>query len=255
LNKTNKTKNTPADKARVLELLSENPGATKRDLAKKLGLKGSDRITLKRVLRELEADGAIAGRQKRGLTRRGELPDIAVIEVTGTDGDGELLARPLEWTSNEEPPLIYVTPPKEGGAPGAGARLLAHLEKRGESYEARIIRRLDSEAPSRILGVVRAHDSGFRLEPIDKKARTEYAIDKNDLGGAKNNELVATEPQAGRIAGFARVKVVDRIGSMDSPRTISLIAIHDHGIPTEFPKVVIDQAKAALPISGPRPPG
>ncbi len=247
-------KNTPApDKARVLELLSENPGATKRDLAKKLGLKGSDRIGLKRALRELEADGAIEGRQKRGLTKRGELPEIGIIEVTGVDEDGELLARPLDWTSNEEPPPIYVMPPRDGGAPGAGARLLAHLEKRGEAYEARVIRRLDTETPARILGVVRIHPSsngrsgGVRLEPIDKKARTEYAIDQRDLNDAKNNELVATEPQAGRIAGFARVKVVERIGSMDSPRTISLIAIHDHGIPTEFPSAVIEQAKAAQP--------
>jgi ribonuclease R len=250
LNKTKNSKHTPApDKARVLELLSENPGATKRDLAKKLGVKGSDRITLKRVLRELEADGVIDGRQKRGLTKRGELPDVGVIEVTGVDADGELLARPLAWESNDEPPVVYVTPPKDGGAPGAGARLLAQFEKRGDAYEARVIRRLDSEAPSRILGVVREQNAGgFRLEPIDKKARTEYALEKSDLNGAKHNELVATEPQAGRIAGFARVKVLERIGSMDSPRTISLIAIHDHGIPTEFPGAVIEQAKAALPI-------
>ena len=33
-----------------------------------------------------------------------------------------------------------------------------------------------------------------------------------------------------------------------SPRTISLIAIHAHGIPTEFPKAVIDEAKAAKPV-------
>ncbi len=200
------------------------------------------------MLKELEADGAIDGRQKRGLTLRGELPDITVIEVTGVDGDGELLARPLAWDSNEDPPTIYVMPPKDGGAPAPGARLLAKLEKRDTNYEARVIRRLDSETPSRILGVLREHPAGFRLEPIDKKARTEYALDKADLGGAKNNELVATEPQPGRIAGFARVKVVERIGSMDSPRTISLIAIHDHNIPTEFPKAVIEQAKAALPI-------
>jgi ribonuclease R len=68
------------------------------------------------------------------------------------------------------------------------------------------------------------------------------------LGGAKNNELVAAEPKPGRMAGFARVKVVERIGSMDSPKTISLIAIHDHGIPTEFPKSVIEEAKAAGPV-------
>ena len=249
MTKNTKLKNTPAlDKARVLELLATNPGANKRDLAKLLGLKGSDRITLKRVLRELEQDGAVEGSTKRGLTRRGELPDITVIEVAGTDADGEALARPLQWDSNEPPPTIYLLPPKEGGAPATGTRLLAKLEKQGEHYEARIIRKLESDAPSRVLGVLRESPQGFRLEPVDKKARTEYALEKADLGGAKHNELVATEPVPGRIAGFSRVRVVERIGSMDSPRTISLIAIHDHGIPTEFPAAVLAQAKAAQPV-------
>jgi ribonuclease R len=242
-------KTTPAlDKARVLELLAGNPGAGKRDLAKLLGLKGSDRIHLKRVLKELEQDGAVEGSKRRGLTRRGELPGITVVEVTGTDDDGEALARPLQWDSNDAPPVIYLIPPKDGGAPAPGARLLAKLDRHGDHYEARIIRKLDSEAPSRLLGVLREHPKGFRLEPVDKKARTEYALDKADLGGAKHNELVAAEPMPGRIAGFSRVRVVERIGSMDSPRTISLIAIHDHGIPTEFPAAVLDQARAAQPV-------
>ena len=62
LTQDKRPQNTPAlDKARVLELLAENPGATKRDLAQLLGLKGSDRILLKRMLKELEAEGAIDG--------------------------------------------------------------------------------------------------------------------------------------------------------------------------------------------------
>ncbi len=127
-------------------------------------------------------------------------------------------------------------PPKDGTAPGPGDRLLARLDKQGKSYEARIIRRLERETQTRLIGVLReAPSAGWRLVPIDKRARTEYALDKADLGGAKHNELVAAEPRPGRISGFARVKVVERIGSMDSPKTISLIAIHDHGIPTEFP--------------------
>ena len=107
-------------KARVLELLAANPGADKRELAKLLGLKGSDRIQLKRVLKELSADGVIKGRKRSGLTRAGELPAVAVIEVTGLDDDGEMLAAPLAWESNEKPPVIYLTPPKSGGAPGPG---------------------------------------------------------------------------------------------------------------------------------------
>jgi ribonuclease R len=35
---------------------------------------------------------------------------------------------------------------------------------------------------------------------------------------------------------------------MDSPRTISLIAIHAHGIPTVFPQTVLDEARAARPV-------
>jgi len=249
LKKDRKTTNTRAiDKARVLELLAENAGATKRDLAKLLGLKGSDRIALKRILKELEADGAIDGRKKTGFAKRGELPEVGLIEVTGNDDDGETLARPLAWESNEEPPLIYVIPPKDGGAPGPGDRLLARLEKHGEAYEARVIRKLEKERDTKLVGVLRESSNGWRLVPIDKKARTEYALDKADLAGAKHNELVAAEPRPGRIAGFSRVKVVERIGSMDSPKTISLIAIHDHGIPVEFPAAVIAEAEAAKPI-------
>ncbi|MBW8708029.1 MAG: ribonuclease R [Alphaproteobacteria bacterium] len=231
----------------MLELLAS--GANKRDLAKKLGLKGGGRIQLKRILKELQADGAIQGSPKRGFTKPGELPDVCLIEVTGIDADGETLAKPLEW-SGDVPPAIYLMPPKEGGAPMIGDRLLARMSKHGDSYEARIIRRLERETTTRLIGVLRdAPATGWRLVPINKKERTEYALDKSDLGGAKHNELVAAEPRSGRIAGFSRVKVVERIGSMDSPKTISLIAIHDHGIPTEFPQSVIDEAKAAKPIT------
>ncbi|HEY4276256.1 MAG TPA: ribonuclease R [Rhizomicrobium sp.] len=238
----------PLDKARLLALIAEHPGATKRDLAKLTGLKGSDRIVLKRLLRELEADGAVAGKAKRGLSRPGELPEIAVLEVTGTDSDGELLARPLNWESESEPPAIYVAPPKSGGAPGKGSRILARLERRGENYDATIIRRLENEpGTERILGVLRATGTGFRVLPVDRKVRGEYALDKADAADAKNNELVLCEPMGRRAAGFPRVRVVERIGSMDSPRTISLIAIHAHGIPTVFPDAALEEARAARP--------
>ncbi len=238
------------DKTRLLALLAEHPGATKRDLARLAGLKGSDRIHLKKLLKELEREGAIAGRAKRGFTKHGELPEMTVIEVTGSDSDGELLARPLNWEGDDEPPAIYVMPPKEGAALAQGSRVLARLEKRDEAYEAKVVRRLEEQAgPERILGVLRETPHGFRVMPVERKARGEYALDKRDANGAKNNELVLCDPLGGRSAGFPRVRVVERIGSMDSPRTISLIAIHAHGIPTVFPQAALDQAKVARPLS------
>ncbi|HKD47033.1 MAG TPA: VacB/RNase II family 3'-5' exoribonuclease, partial [Rhizomicrobium sp.] len=242
-----KTGTPTLDKARLLALLAEHPGATKRDLVKLVGLKGSDRIVLKRLLRELEAEGAIAGRAKRGLTRTGELPEMAVLEIIGVDDDGEVLARPLNWESDEALPLIHVMPPREGGAPGTGARILAKLERRGENYEARIVRRLESEA-ERILGVVRETSHGLHVIPVERRSRQEYGLERRDAAGAKNNELVLCTLANGKFGGFAKVRVVERIGSMDSPKTISLIAIHAHGIPTAFPQTALDQAKAAMPV-------
>lgn len=239
----------PLDKARLLALLAEHPGATKRDLARITGLKGSDRIVLKRLLRELEAEGAIEGKAKRGLTKAGELPEIAVLEITGTDADGELLARPLAWESNNEPPAIYVAPPKDGAALATGHRILGRLERRGDCYEAVVVRRLENDTgPERILGVLRATGTGFRVLPVDRKARGEYALDRADAAEAKNNDLVLCEPVGRKSPGFPRVRVVERIGSMDSPRTISLIAIHAHGIPTVFPTAVLEEAGAAKPV-------
>src|SRR6202012_1050412 len=52
---------------------------------------------------------------------------------------------------------------------------------------------------------------------------------------------------AGGASGNPRVRVVERLGNMDAPRAVSLIAIHAHGIPTEFPKDALDEAKGALP--------
>ncbi len=243
--------NPKLDKDRLLVLLAENPGATKRDLARLSGLKGSDRIHLKKLLKELAAEGVVAGKPKSGFAKRGELPEMAMLEISGSDSDGDLLARPVEWDSNEAPPVIHVMPVKDGAALGEGARFPARLEKRGNAYEARLVRRLEAVAGiERILGVVRQTPHGLRVMPVERKARGEYVL----AGEAKHNELVLCELTGRKAAGFPQVKIVERIGSMDSPRTISLIAIHAHGIPTVFPQAVVDQAKAAKPISGPLRP-
>jgi ribonuclease R len=233
----------PIDKARVLEVLAANPGATKRDLVRLMGVKGSDRIILKRTLKELAAEGHIEGNRKRGFSEAGALPAVAVLEITAQDMDGELIARPLRWEGEDEPPPIFVNL-DDGAALKVGERILARLRKQGEEYEARIIRRLGMEA-GRLLGVVRIEGTHVRIAPIERKAKSDFHVDARDLNGAENNELVLAEPLSGRASGFPRARIVERLGSMDAPKAISLIAIHAHGISTEFPESTLAEARAA----------
>ena len=233
----------------MLEVLASEPGATKRDLARALKVKGSDRIVLKKILKDLDREGAVTGNRKKGYIRPGELPEVTVLEISGQDMDGELLGRPQRWESNEEPPKIYILPGRDadaGPALGRGERLLARLEKTQDGYEARVIKRLGASA-HKVLGVAHIASTGMRIAPIDRKSRTEFSVDQRDRNGAKNNELVLAEPIAGRASGLPRARVVERLGNLDEPKAVSLIAIHAHGIPTDFPKETLDEANGALP--------
>jgi ribonuclease R len=237
------------DKARVLETLAAHPGATKRDVSRLLGIKGADRIALKRILKELAEEGAVSRGKKKSYAPAGALPEVAVLEITGQDPDGELLARPQRWERDDAPPQIVVMPGREeaGAALGRGERVLARLKQTGDGYEATVIKRLGASA-HRVLGVYRQGPHEGRIAPIDRKTKFELIVDNRDRGGAEPNELVLAEPLAGRAAGSLRARVVERLGSMDAPKTVSLIAIHAHGIPTEFPGEALAEAQAAKPV-------
>ncbi|MDE2464224.1 MAG: ribonuclease R [Alphaproteobacteria bacterium] len=240
----------PVDKARVLELLSLHPGYGKREVARDLGLKGAERIALKRILHELEDEGAIERGGGRSFIKAGGLPPVGVLEIVGQDADGELLARPQHWDLETAPPRILVLPGRDdtGPALGIGERILAHLREAEDGYEARLIKRLGASV-HRLLGVYHAGPRGVgRIAPIDRKSKYELVVAEKDAGGARSNELVMAEPLAGRVQGVPRARVVELLGSMSEPRTVSLIAIHAHNIPTEFPKEAIDEATGAKAV-------
>ncbi|HEY4113448.1 MAG TPA: ribonuclease R [Rhizomicrobium sp.] len=231
-----------------MEALAANPSGTKRDLARALHVTGNERIALKRILKELETEGAIARGHKRSYEKPGALPEVTVLEITGQDPDGELLARPQRWEHDEPPPQIIVVPGREdeshGPALGVGERVLARLTQTREGYDARIIKRLGASV-HKVLGVFRLSEQGGRVSPIDRKSKSEFIIEQRDRAGAQPNELVLCEPLPGRASGSPRARVIERLGSMNDPKAVSLIAIHAHGIPTEFPREVIDEAERA----------
>ncbi|MCA1774551.1 MAG: ribonuclease R [Loktanella sp.] len=237
-------------KSEILDWIAENPSKTaKRDIAKAFGIKGAARIDLKRMLKELEQDGKLT--KRRSSYRDAEtLPPVSVVQVTGADADGDLYARPLEWQGEGAEPRILLQLRQADPALGEGDRILARLtEVKGEdhSHTARMIRRIASGA-QRILGIYRAGSEGGRVVPIDKGANKEWIVPAGAVGGAKDGELVEAEQAGpkGRM-GLPKARIVTRLGDPGQPKAVSLIAIHQHGIPDHFPDDVVAEAEAAKP--------
>ncbi|MGH1453960.1 MAG: ribonuclease R [Paracoccaceae bacterium] len=237
-------------KDEILQWISDNPTLTaKRDIAKAFGIKGAARIDLKRILKELEAEGHL---EKRKKTYRDpdRLPPVSVLQITGPDDNGDLVARPMEWQGEGVEPRVIVLPRASDPALGEGDRILARLtELRGADfhYEARLIRRIGTN-PHKVLGVFRKATEGGRILPIDKGTNSEWIVAEGATGGAKDGELVEAEQAGpkGRM-GLARARVINRLGDPGQPKAVSLIAIHQHGIPDDFPDDVIAQADKAKP--------
>ncbi|MDG4647074.1 ribonuclease R [Roseibacterium sp. SDUM158017] len=237
-------------KAQILDWIAANPAAnSKRDIARAFNIKGAARIDLKRVLKELEEEGHL---EKRRKTYRDpdRLPPVSVLQVQGPDELGDVFCRPLEWHGEGPAPRILFSARATDPAVGEGDRILARLQEvPGEDYQyvARLIRRIGTN-PRRILGVYRQGAEGGRIVPISKGADREWQVRPGDTHGAKDGELVEAEQAGpkGRL-GLARARITDRIGDPGAPRAVSLIAIHEHGIPDAFPDAVVAEADAAKP--------
>jgi len=226
---------------------SEEP-AGKREIARAFGLQGQEKISLKRLLKDMADEGLIDG-NRSAFHRLGGVPKVTVLRVVDTD-DGEAIAIPDNWQPDDAtpPPRIRLIERKQKGpALKTGNRVLARTEETQNGWIAHPMKVLPGNDEA-LMGVVEIDGSGKGwLAPVDKRARNSTPI--ADLGGAEAGQLVLAEP-AGR-SPRAGVKVVQVLGDPLAPKAFSLIAIARHGIPNHFSDEVLNEAKlsAKLPLS------
>ena len=243
----------------ILDFIKLSEGkVTKREIARAFNIKGPDKVFLKKQLRQMMEAGLLAKDAGNSLRPADRLPPVIVAEFAGTSSDGDPLLKPAGPEAGEHSPLIYLSEKKrgrsKGPAMGPGDRALVRLDlinEKPKTYRASIIKHLGGTAPESVLGVFKGGRDGGRIQPVDKKNRKEYLVEKGDCDGLKDGELVLAEivRQGRRQMGMQRARVTERLGNLSEPRSISMIAIHAHGIPTEFPAEVVQQAETAKMVS------
>jgi ribonuclease R len=241
----------------ILEFIRTSPTKVgKREIARAFGLKGAQRLDLKRLLAGMTEEGALSG-DRKSLRKKGGLPPVAVLEVTGRDEDGDLIAKPAVWEDEGERPQVVITLRSARGPEvdieasiGVGDRVLARISEidepdtAGFRFEAFPIKRLPREK-RRLIGIFRAaRRGGGTIEPIDRKQLRSWSLAPGDEGAAKDGDLVRFDlARKGRF-NVPQARVLESLGNPDDQRQISLIAVHAHGIPDDFPESVIAESEA-----------
>jgi ribonuclease R len=241
----------------VLDFIAQSAEpAGKREIAKAFGLKGTEKIALKALLKDMAEEGLIDG-NRTAFHAMGGVPKVTVLRVVEID-EGHVLAIPDSWQPDDAspPPRLRVIEPKgktrdRQAALKPGDRVLARTEELGEpgsgKWLAHPMKKLPQQS-EQVMGVVELDGAGKGwLAPIDKRER--HAAPISDLGGAEAGQLVLAEPAGRSPRSGMRVTAV--LGDPLAPRAFSLIAIHKHGIPMAFAPEALDEAQAAakLPLS------
>ncbi len=253
------------DRETLRRFVTEASGRVgKREIARAFGLGPEHKAALRDMLRELALDGALVPAGARRFRASAAMPEATVVQVTGTDPDGDPIARPVMWEGDGPAPVIFMHPEQKGRpALAPGERVVARLKRVGPGrYEGRTLRRL-TDAPGRIVGLFRAtpadpaapprrvQEAG-RIVPADRRSKAEWIVPAGETMGAGTDEIVVAEPLPMAGHGLKPARIVERLGPIGDARSVSLLAIHTHGIPHQFSADALAEADRArgVPAEG-----
>ena len=227
----------PTRQAILDYIRSQQASVGKREIARAFGLHAQDKIALKGLLKDMQDTGDLELGPGRTLHKGGGLPKVTVIRIIEAGDEGPI-AIPDRWDHPTPPPRVRVIEGRARAALGIGDRLLARIEEQGRGYAAFPMKAL-AKTEEFVLGILRKEALGYRLVPVDKRARSD--IEVSDPGEAKPGDLVLAEPGGRPPRQYARV--VEVLGDPFAPRSFSLIAIHAKGIPHRFDEATLEQAE------------
>jgi len=199
----------------VLAFIEEAQGKVgKREIAKAFGIKGGEKIALKRLLAEMADEGLLTGGRKE-LRQPGSLPPMAVLEITARDRDGDLIGEPVVWNTEEgaRPRILILAQSAkrlalDDRALGIGDHIMARITRLDEvdvagfHFEAEAIRKLPRDQ-RRLLGVFRAIARGGGLWPssaVTARIKPTVAISRRMAPASRS----AAPPSPRASAGVSR---------------------------------------------------
>lgn len=239
---------------KILDFIGEANGKIgKREIAKAFHIKGSEKIILKQILKEMLNNGEIIGHGREGLRLPDGLPSVGVIEVTHKNDDGDIFGKIILNGVLREQPDILIT--SRLRPPGIGDRVLARLKKVNDAqYNASVMKKIAAPTKERFIALVTQEGTHYRLTPVDRRERYDFALQTSDQTPNAGDMVWAKKlmsdkrgPQSWRRADQKAV-IDEVICGADEPGAYSLIAMAEQGIPLSFNDDVKHEVSLIKPL-------
>ena len=169
----------------VLDYLEKNPShGAKRDIARGLNVATEHRPELRRILNELEEQGALVRTAKRAFQPAEMPPPTGIVKFERIDSQGELIGRAVGRDGPYGPDIIYQgSSGSSSGAKGreiavgVGERALSRITKSADGvWRAKAIKKIDAAPETSLIGVYRANRFGGVVEPTSRKEKSDFII-------------------------------------------------------------------------------
>ena len=223
-------------------LQTQSGPVTKKELNRAFGSHGDNRANIKKMIRDMREKGLVhTERRGKRIILADRLPERVVVEVTGIDSMGDLMARPLEWLSDMPAPQIIITKDKLSPAAGIGDVVQVETKSIGNrTYHAKTIRRVTA-GENHMIGV---YENG-KVYSVDRRLKQAFTLaGLPHTHTLKNRDLVVVEIPLIRVKN-PQAMFVKRIGAADEPFAATLVSIYLHNLPVAFTEQAEKQANRA----------
>ncbi len=237
-------------KAFILDLFDDPSYRPMRlkEIISLLSLSKKERKALYQVLQELLMEGRITmdGKGKFSLAP-GRIPPKRQAPPVEIQAEGRLVGNPggfgfVELEGEEED--IYIPPEAMGSALHQDRVRIRISERPGEGLrrEGTVLEVLE-RGMTEVVGTFYSQgDYGLVICDNPRFSREVYIPGRDCLNSANGDKVVAAIQDYGRRDGRPRGKVIENLGSADTPGTDILSIVKSYGIPTEFPEKALNQA-------------
>ncbi|MBP5344455.1 MAG: ribonuclease R [Alphaproteobacteria bacterium] len=227
-------------------LQSQSTPVHKRDIARAFGIKGANKVALKKMFKTLRREGKISvGRGGRKIGLADALPNRLVVEITGLDSMGDLMARPLEWNTAQPMPQIVITKDRLSPPAGIGDVVQAEIKPVGNKmYEGVALRRMTA-GQNHMVGI---YENGVVVS-VDRRLKQEFEV-KNVPSSIKlkNKDIIIVDIPMVRSRD-PQATFVKKVGSATEAFAPTLISIYQHSLPVAFTEAAEKQAsKVKVPM-------